>query len=113
MGVAHGAEDETGDVGESGGTAGGDVSAGQEFIEGGEGVVNVLRLLELLVLGSEDGGIIAGVGELGGGVAWAVRGCGVEDEQGALATGGGAVLAALEFGRRVSGWWVHERSFLE
>jgi hypothetical protein len=51
-----GTEEQAGDVGESGGAASGDLSAGEEFVEGGEGVVDALGILEVGgVLGEYSG----------------------------------------------------------
>jgi hypothetical protein len=38
-------EEQAGDVGESVGAARGDASAGEEFVEGGERVIDALRIL--------------------------------------------------------------------
>jgi len=42
-----GAEEQAGDVGESGGASRGDLSAGEEFVECGEGVIDALGVLEV------------------------------------------------------------------
>jgi hypothetical protein len=41
------AEEQAGDLGESGGAARGDASAGEKFVEGREGVVDTLGILEV------------------------------------------------------------------
>jgi hypothetical protein len=41
------AEEQAGDVGESGGAARGDLSAGEKFVECGEGAIDALRVLEV------------------------------------------------------------------
>ena len=108
-----GAEKHAGDVGESGGAARGDASAGEKFVEGGEGVVDALGVLEVAGVLGEHSGEVFGVGRLRGGVAGTPGGFGIEDAGGALAALGGAVLAAF------GGWsWVrrcglHGRSFLD
>jgi hypothetical protein len=48
-----GTEEQAGDVGESGGAAGGDLSAGEKFVECGEGVVDALGVLEVAGVLSE------------------------------------------------------------
>jgi hypothetical protein len=57
-----GAEEQAGDVGESSGAAGGDVAAGEETKEIGEGMVDALGSLEVFgVLGKQVGEVV-GVG---------------------------------------------------
>ena len=45
--VGEGAEEQAGDVGESGGAARGDLAASEEFVECGEGVIDALGVLEV------------------------------------------------------------------
>jgi hypothetical protein len=90
-----GAEEQAGDVGESGGAAWGDLSAGEELVEGGEGVIDALGILEVRGVLGEYSGEVSGVGWLRGGVAGTEVGFGIEDAGGALTPLGGAVLAAF------------------
>jgi hypothetical protein len=93
-----GAEEQAGDVGESSGAARRDASTGEKFVEGGEGVIDALGILEVTGVLGEFRGEVFGVGRFRGGVAGTVVGFGIEDAGGALAALGGAVLAALFVG---------------
>jgi len=90
-----GAEEETGDVGEDGGAAGGDLVAGKKAIEGGEGLVDALSVLKMTGALEEDVGEVVGAVALELGVAIAEVEGGVGDEGAALASFGGEVAAAL------------------
>jgi hypothetical protein len=90
-----GAEEQAGDVGESSGAAGGDVSAGEETKEMGEGMVDALRGLEVFGVLGEQVGEVVGVGGGRFGVARAELGLRVLDEASALAAGRSVVLAAF------------------
>jgi hypothetical protein len=90
-----GAEEQAGDIGESGGAARGDAPAREEFVEGGEGVVDALGVLEVRGVLDEYSGEVPGVGQLRGRVAGTEVGYGIEDAGGALAAFGGALLAAF------------------
>jgi hypothetical protein len=59
-----GAEEHAGNVGESGSAARGDASAGEEFVEGGEGVVDALGVLKVTGVFGEFRGEVFGVGQL-------------------------------------------------
>ena len=93
--VSKSAEEQAGDVGESSGAARGDLSAGEKFVECGEGVVDALGILEVRGVLGEYSGEVPGIGRLQGGVAGTEVGFGIEDAGGALAALGGAVLAAF------------------
>jgi len=112
------AEKQAGDVGESGGAASGDMAAGQETKEMGEGMVDAFGGLEVFgVLGKQVGEVV-GVGGGRFGVAGAEPGLRVLDDASALAACGGVVLATfgsagglgVSFGVRVRCF--HRRSFL-
>jgi hypothetical protein len=90
-----GAEEHAGNVGESGSAARGDASAGEEFVEGGEGVVDALGVLKVTGVFGEFRGEVFGVGQLRGGVVGTPGRFGIKDAGGALAALGGAVLAAF------------------
>jgi len=60
--VGKGAEEQAGNVGQSSGAAGGDVVAGEEFVECGEGVIDALGSLEVFGVPSEQVGEVVGVG---------------------------------------------------
>jgi hypothetical protein len=93
--VRKSAEEQAGDVGEPSGAARGDLSAGEEFVEGGEGVVDALGILEVRGVLGEYSGEVSGVGRLRGGVTGTEVGFGIEDVGGALTALGGAALAAF------------------
>jgi hypothetical protein len=57
-----GAEEQAGDVGESGGAASGDVAAGEEPKEMGEGMVDALGGLEVFGAVGEQVGEVVGIG---------------------------------------------------
>jgi hypothetical protein len=95
--IGEGTEEQAGDVGESGGASSGDVAAGEEPKEMGEGMVDALGELEIFGAVGEQVGEVVGVGGWRFGVAGAELGLRVLDEASALAAGGGVVLAA--FGR--------------
>ncbi len=113
-----GAEEEAGDVGESGGASSGDVAAGKEPKEIGEGMIDALGGLEVFGVFGEKVGEVVGVDGWRFGVAGAELGLRVLDETSALAAGGGVVLATfgsaggfgVSFGVRVRCF--HGRSFL-
>jgi hypothetical protein len=113
-----GAEEQAGDVGESSGAASGDVAAGEETKEMGEGVVDALGGLEVFGALGEEIGEVVGVGGGRFGVAGAELGLRVLDEASALAAGRGVVLATfggaggfgVSFGVRVRCF--HGRFFL-
>jgi hypothetical protein len=90
-----GAEEQAGDVGESGGAAGGDVASGEETKEMGEGMVDALGGLEVFGVLGEQVGEVVGVGGSRFGVAGAELGLWVQDEASALAAGRGVVLATF------------------
>jgi len=69
-----GAEEQAGDVGESSGAPGGDVAAGEETKEMGEGMVDALGGLEVFGVFGEQVGEIGGVGGGRFGVAGAELG---------------------------------------
>ena len=112
------AEKQAGDVGESSGAAGGDVAAGEETKEMGEGMVDALGGLKVFGVLGEQVGEVVGVGGWRFGVAGTELGVRVLVEASALAAGGGVVLAAfgsagglgVGFGVRVRCF--HGRSFL-
>jgi hypothetical protein len=112
-----GAKEQAGDVSESGGAAGGDVAAGEETKDMGEGIVDALRGLEVFGVLGEQVGEVLSVGGWRFGVAGAELGLRVQDEASALAAGGGVVLATfgsagglgVSFGVRVRCF--HGRSF--
>jgi len=113
-----GAEDQAGDVGESGSAASGDMAAGEKAEEVGEGMVDALGGLEVFGVLGEQAGEIASVDGGRFGVAGTELGLRVLDEASALATGRGVVLATFGgaggFGVGF-GVWVgsfHGRSFL-
>jgi hypothetical protein len=108
-----GAEKHAGNVGESGGAARGDASAGEKFVEGGEGVVDALGILEVTGVLGKFRGEVFGVGRLRGRVAGTPGGFGIEDAGGALAALGGAVLAAFVGWSWVRRCGLHGRSFLD
>jgi hypothetical protein len=113
-----GAEEQAGDVGESGGAAGGDLAASEETKEMGEGMVDALGGLKVFGALGEKVGEVLGVGGWRFGVAGAELGLRVQDEASALASGGGVVLATfgsaggfgVSFSVRVRCF--HGRSFL-
>jgi hypothetical protein len=113
-----GAEEQAGDVGESGGAASGDLAAGEETKEMGEGMVDALGGLEVFGVLGEQVGEVVGVGGWRFGVTGAELGLRVLDDTSALASGGGVVLATfgsagglgVSFGVRVRCF--HGRSFL-
>jgi hypothetical protein len=113
-----GAEEQAGDVSEAGGAASGDVAAGEEPKEMGEGMVDALGGLEVFGAHGEQVGEVAGVGGWRFGVAGAELGLRVLDEASALAAGRSVVLATfgsagglgVSFGIRVRCF--HGRSFL-
>jgi hypothetical protein len=111
--VAQGAEQEAGDVGEGLGAAGGDASAGEEFEERGESVLDLAGVVKVAGILEDEGGKVLGVGDLRGGVAGAEVGARIEDVQGAAASCGSAVLAALGGASFIGRRGVHGRSFLE
>jgi hypothetical protein len=90
-----GAEEQAGDVGKSGSATRGDASTGEEFVEGGEGAIDALRVLEVAGVIGEFWGEVFGVGGLRGGVTGTQVGFGIEDAGGALSALGDAVLAAF------------------
>jgi hypothetical protein len=112
-----GAEEQAGDVSEAGGAATGDVAAGGEPKEMGEGMVDALGSLEVFGAHGEQVGEVVGIGGWRFGVARAELGLRVLDEASALATGRGVVLATfggaggfgVSFGVRVRCF--HGRSF--
>jgi len=112
------AEKQAGDVGESGGAAGGDLAAGEETKEMGEGMVDALGGLEVFGALGEQVGEVLSVGGWRFGVSGAELGLRVQDEASALAAGWGVVLATfggagglgVSFGVRVRCF--HGRSFL-
>jgi len=114
--IGEGTEEQAGDVGESGGASRGDVAAGEERKEMGEGMVDALGGLEVFGAVGEQVGEVVGVGGWRFGVAGAELGLRVLDEASAPA-GGGVVLAAfgraggfvVSFGVRVRCF--HGRSF--
>jgi hypothetical protein len=108
-----GAEKHAGNVGESGGAARGDASAGEKFVEGGEGVVDALGILEVAGVLGEFRGEVFGVGRLRGGVAWTPGGFGIQGAGEALAALGGAVLAAFVGWSWVRRCGLHGRSLLD
>jgi len=71
------------------------LSAGEEFVEGGEGVVDVLGILEVRGVLGEYSREVPGIGRLRGRVAGAEVGFGINDAGGPLAALGAAVLAAF------------------
>jgi hypothetical protein len=81
------ADEKTADVGEGGGTAGRDASLRQQGVEGPEGMVDALRVLEAAGFLSQEE--ILGFVGLRGSVPRAERGIGVDNGRTALATGGG------------------------
>jgi hypothetical protein len=113
-----GAKEQAGDVSESGGATGGDVAAGEETKDVGEGIVDALRGLEVFGAFGEQVGEVLGVGGWRFGVAGAELGLRVLDDTSALAAGGGVVPATfgsagslgVGFGVRVRCF--HGRSFL-
>jgi hypothetical protein len=113
-----GAEEQAGDVGESGGAASGDVAASEEPKEMGEGMVDALGGLEVVGAVSEQVGEVVGVDGWRFGVAGTELGLRVLDDASALAAGRGVVLATfggaggfgVSFGVRVRCF--HGRSFL-
>ncbi|MDQ1408255.1 MAG: hypothetical protein QOG55_3884 [Acidobacteriaceae bacterium] len=116
--IREGAEEQAGDVGESGGAASGDVATGEQPKEMGEGMVDALGSLEIFGAIGEQVGEVVGVGGWRFGVAGAELGLRVLDEASALAAGRGVVLATfgraggfgVSFGVRVRCF--HGRSFL-
>jgi hypothetical protein len=82
------AEKQAGDVGESGGAASGDMAAGEETKEMGEGMVDALGGLEVFGALGEQVGEVVGVGGGRFGVAGAELGVRVLDDASALAAGG-------------------------
>jgi hypothetical protein len=108
-------EEQAGDVGESDGASSGDLAAGEEPKEMGEGMVDALGGLEVFGAVGEQVGEVVGVDGWRFGVAGTELGLG---EASALAAGGGVVLATFGSagGFGVSfGVWVrcfHGRSFL-
>jgi hypothetical protein len=115
-----GAQVQAEDVGESGGAAGGDVAAGEETKDMGEGIVDALRGLEVFGALGEQVSEVMGVGGWRFGVAGAELGPRVLDDTSALAAGGGVVLATfgsagglgVSFGVRVRCFHGRSRSFL-
>jgi len=108
-----GAEKHAGNVGETGGATRRDASTGEKFVEGGEGVVDALGVLEVAGVLGEFRGEVLGVGRLRSGVAGTPGGFRIEDAGGALAAFGGAVLAAFVGWSWVRRCGLHGRSFLD
>jgi hypothetical protein len=107
-----GAEEHAGNVGESGGAAWGDASAGEEFVEGREGVI-VMPWGSWKSQASSMSSVEKFLESGGWEAEW--RGhqedFGIEDAGGALAALGGAVLAAFVDSRCVRRCGLHGRSF--
>lgn len=80
--------EEAGEVGESGGPSSGDVAAGKEPKEMGEGMIDALGGLEVFGVFGEKVGEVVGVDGWRFGVAGAEFGLRVLDETSALAAGG-------------------------
>ena len=109
-----GAEEQAGDVGESGGATGGDLAADEEAKEMGQGMVDALGGLKVFGVLGEQVGEVLGVGGWRFGVAGTELGLRVLDEASALAAGRGVVLATFggAGGLGVRGRCFHGRSFL-
>src|ERR1700737_478375 len=88
-----GTEEQAGDVGESSGATGGDLAAGEETKEMGEGMVDALGGLKVFGVLGEGVGEVLGVGGGRFGVTGAELGLRVQDEASALASRQGVVLA--------------------
>jgi hypothetical protein len=112
------AKEQAGDVSESSGTASGNMAAGEETKDMGEGIVDALRGLEVFGALGEQVGEVLGVGGWRFGVAGAELGLRVLDDTSALAAGRSVILATfgsaggfgVGFGVRVRCF--HGRSFL-
>jgi hypothetical protein len=74
--IREGAEEQAGDVGESGGAASGDVATGEQPKEMGEGMVDALGSLEIFGAIGEQVGEVVGVGGWSFGVAGQNLDCG-------------------------------------
>src|SRR5260370_12778193 len=90
-----GAEEQVADVGEEGGGGGGDASLGHEGVEGGEGMVDALGVLEAAGFFGQGRQEVLGVARLGSRVSSAEGATRVGNHGTALAAGGGAALASL------------------
>src|SRR5216683_1314569 len=90
-----GAEEQVADIGEDGGAARGDTALGQERVEGSEGIVDALGVLEAAGFLGEERQEVLGVAGFRSRVSSAEGTTRVGNHGAALATGGSAMLASL------------------
>src|SRR6266849_7017017 len=89
------AEEQVADIGEDAGAARGDAALGQERVEGSEGIVDALRVLEAAGFLGEGRQEVLGVAGFRSRVSSAEGTTRVGNHGAALATGGSAMLASL------------------
>src|SRR6266849_7389350 len=90
-----GAEEQVADIGEDAGAARGDAALGQERVQGSEGIVDALGVLEAASFLGEERQEVLGVAGFRSRVSSAEGATRVGNHRAALATGGSAMLASL------------------